>query len=165
MRAPLEDPDPVRPGSALAGFSAFIEADPVQRGAIHLLIVIAHDGNAAVDIINPLEFLATGVLLLDAEDAPIDLPPAGSRAKVNTRSTALRLPFRLDVFEPGNAEAMTTHFERRDELRIGITIDKVADGSPLPPGEYGVEILLRIATSDAKQTRTFESAAHQFTLT
>ncbi|HMJ86600.1 MAG TPA: hypothetical protein VK504_25660 [Vicinamibacterales bacterium] len=165
MRTALEDPAPVPPGSALAGFSLFIESEPVQRGGIHLAVVIAHDGGAAVDIINPLDFLATGVMLLDAEGAPIDLPPAVTRTKINTRSTALHLPFRLDFVESANPEAMTMHFQPRDELHIGITIDKVGGGSPLPPGEYGVEILLRIATSDAKQTRTFESATHQFKVT
>jgi hypothetical protein len=165
MRAPLEDPDPVPPGSALAGFSLFLEAEPVQRGAIQLVIVITHDGAAPVDIINPLDFLATGVMLLDGKGAPIDLPPVVSRLKVNTPSTALRLPFRLDFVEAADREAMTMHFEPRDELRIGITIDEIAGRSRLPAGRYGVEILLRIATSDAKQTRTFESAAHQFTVT
>ena len=165
MKTPLEDPDPVPPGSALAGFTLFLEAEPVQHGAIQLVIAIAHDGDAAVDIINPLDFLATGVMLLDGEGGPIDLPPVVSRLKVNTPSPALRLPFRLDFVESAKPEAMTMHFERRGELRIGITIDRIANGSRLRPGRYGVEILLRIATSDAKQTRTFESATHQFTVT
>jgi len=162
MRTPLQEPEP-EPASALAGFSVSVESEPVQQDGIHLVVVIEHDAPAGAAIMNPLDFLASGVLLLDGRGAPVSLPRVVSRLKVNTPSAALRLPFRLDFIESGGkvlareeTEAAMMHFQPRDELRIGITLDRGEDERPLPPGDYQVEIILRLAAK-ASQTRTFES--------
>ena len=172
---------------ALSECSVSLDIDTVQRSVegIQLTIEIANRGSKEIEILNPLDFLAAGLLILDPAGRLMSLPPVPPRLLVNTRGperNRLLLPFRLNFVELGEKRLSDLEINEssirlpsHSHLRIGIRIDRIvlpgSPGSasrepvPIPPGEWRLEVsVILVSAGNTAISRTLRSPETTLTL-
>lgn len=168
----------VATGDPLAQVSAVLDTDNVQRlssGGIHFVVELFNNGDQAVTVKNPLDFLT--YLLLDQDGTPLQLPPRGVRFLIKTYRPLETQAFRVVGLEL-NGESVTERNQSKEIVtlpggavyRMSLVIEKVRASAsdsaavPITADEYVLTVVLGLVDADGEGYLQFDSPAVKVSL-